>query len=145
MFAVKMKRKAIFMLIIFMLNTIVGFGCALHMPAKAHKETAENHRGRPEHKSEIVAHHHQPPASGASVSNKDTCCQGVVNNFISQAKIVPQSGAIVLQAPFIYIGSEHQFSFEPLPGVCIAKLFTLDKRHRPPTDNIRIAIHSLLI
>jgi hypothetical protein len=145
MFVTKMKSKAILMLFIFMLNTLVGFSCALHMSGKQHEEITENHHGRHGHKPAIAAHHHQLPANGASVSDKEMCCQASVNNFISQAKVVPQSGTIILQAPFVYIGSEHQFSFEPLPGVDIAKLFTIDKRQRPPTDDIRIAIRSLLI
>jgi hypothetical protein len=145
MFAMKMKNKAIFMLFIFMLNTIVGFGCALHMSGKLYEKTAEKHHDRHEDKSEVAGHHHQPPANGTSVSDKEMCCQGSVNNIISQVKIVPQSGTIILQAPFVYIGSEHQFSFEPLRGVDITKLLTVDKRQRPPTNDIRIAIHSLLI
>jgi hypothetical protein len=145
MFAMKMKSKAIFMLFIFMLNTLVGFGCALHMSGKLHEKTAENHHGRHENKPEVAAHHHQPPANGTSVSDKEMCCQGSVNNFISQAKVVPQSGTIILQAPFVYIDTNRQFSFESLSGVGIAKLFTVDKRQRPPTNDIRIAIHSLLI
>jgi hypothetical protein len=145
MFAMKMKNKAIFMLFIFMLNTIVGFGCALHMSGKLHEETAENHHGRHKDKSEVAGHHYQPPANGTSVSDKEMCCQGSVNNIISQAKIVPQSGTIILQVPFVYIHTNRQFSFEPLPGVDIAELLTVDKRQRPPTNDIRIAIRSLLI
>jgi hypothetical protein len=145
MFVAKMKSKAIFMLFIFLLNTAVGFSCSLHMSGKLHEELSEKHHGRPEHKPKIIANHHEQPANGARVSDKDTCCKGSVNNFISQAKVVPQSGTVILQAPFVYIGKNYHFSFESLSGVNIGETLTVDKRQRPPTNNIRIAIHSLLI
>lgn len=132
------------MLFIFMLNTIVGFSCALHMSGKLHEETAENHHGRHGHKPAIAAHRHQRPANVTSVGDKEMCCQGAVNNFIFQAKTVPQFGTIILQALFFYIGTSHQFSLESLP-VDIVKVLTVDKRQRPPTNDIRIAIQSLLI
>lgn len=132
------------MLFIFLLNTVTGFSCALHMSHQEHDEATENHHEHRHHIAKLIVHQH-PVINGTFVGKNDPCCQGAINNFVSLAKLVPQSGHVVLQAPFAYIASCFQFSLKPLPDVRLSQLISVDERQRPPTNDIRIAIQSFQI
>lgn len=132
------------MLFIFLLNTVTGFSCALHILHEDHDEVTENHYEHRHHTAKLIVHH-APILNGTFAGKNDPCCQWAVNNFISLAKLVPQSGHIVLQAPFAYIASCFQFSLKPLPDVKSGQLILVDERQRPPTNDIRIAIQSFQI
>jgi hypothetical protein len=131
----EMKSKALLLLFIFLLNTVVGFSCALHMSHHEHH-----------HGNAVVVHQDQKHLPNeTTVSKNDPCCQGAVNNFISLAKLVPQSGKIIIQSPIVYIGSYCQFPSITLPGVKSVHQTFIDERQRPPTTDIRIKIQSFLI
>jgi len=139
-----MRSKALLMLFIFLLNTVTGFSCALHMSHQEHDEATENHHEHRHHIAKLIVHQ-QPVINGTFVGKNDPCCQGAINNFVSLAKLLPQSGHVVLQAPFAYISSYFQFSLKPLPDVKSGQLISVDERQRPPTNDIRIAIQSFQI
>ncbi len=132
------------MLFIFLLNTVTGFSCALHMSHHDHDEATETHHEHRHPTAKIIVHH-QMVINGTFIGKDDPCCQGAVNNFISLAKVVPQSSHVVLQAPFAYIASCFQFSLKPLPDVKSGQLISVDERQRPPINDIRIAIQSFQI
>ncbi|WP_394772404.1 hypothetical protein [Mucilaginibacter sp.] len=137
-----MKSKALLLLFIFLLNTIAGFSCALRMSHDEHQEAAEHHSHH--HATTVFAHDQFIPGE-ITVSPNDPCCQGAVNNFISLAKLIPSSGHILLQAPFAYINSSFQCALAVLPGIKLARPIVIDERQRPPNNDIRITIQSLLI
>jgi hypothetical protein len=134
-FALQMKSKALILLSIFLLNIAVGFSCALHMLHHEH------HHGN----AVIVHHHEQHLPDETTISKNDPCCQGAVNNFVSLAKLVPQSGKVIIHTPIAYIGSYHPFSLITPPGVKSVHQTFIDERQRPPTTDIRIQIQSFLI
>jgi hypothetical protein len=137
-----MKSKALLLLFIFLLNTVVGFSCALRMCHDDHQEASEHHG---HHHTATVLVHQQFTPGETTVSPNDPCCQGAVNNFISLAKLVPSSGHILLQAPFAYINSSFQSALVVLPVIKLERPIVIDERQRPPNDDIRITIQSLLI
>src|SRR5260221_4630170 len=117
-----MKSKALILLSIFMLNIAVGFSCALHMSHHEHH-----------HGNAVIVHQDQKHLPNeATISKNNPCCQGAVNNFISLAKLLPQSGKIIIQPPIVYIGSYCQFSPVTLPGVKSVHPAFIDERQRPP-------------
>ena len=63
-----MKSKAIFLLVVFLLNTAVGFGCALHM---SHSEDHEAHHDG--HK-----HHHEHVHFKCTTCGLTTCLDHVI-------------------------------------------------------------------
>lgn len=115
------------MLFIFLLNTVTGFSCALHMSHHENDEATENHHEHRHHTAKLIAHH-EPVINGTFAGKNDPCCQGAVNNFISLAKLVPQSGHVVLQAPFAYIATCFLFSLKPLPYIKSGQLISVDER-----------------
>jgi hypothetical protein len=137
-----MKSKALLLLFIFLLNTVTGFSCALRMSHDDREQAAEHHGS---HHTDTVFDHPEFTSAEKTISPNDPCCQGAVNNFISLAKLVPSSGHILLQAPFLYINSSFQSALPVLPGIKLLRPIVIDERRRPPTNDIRITIQSLLI
>jgi hypothetical protein len=140
-----MKGKALLMLFIFLLNTVVGFSCALHMSHKDHNENGEQHKHHHHNSSLILNQQKNSNSSAAYIDKDDPCCQGAVNNFVNLAKLVPQSEKVIIQAPIVYIGFYYQFSLVNPPGVLTRNQISFDKRQRPPTPNIRTVIQSFQI
>ena len=124
-----MKSKALFLLFIFLLNTAVGLNCALRACSDGCKD-------------EIAEHHHHPVTS---MEKNEPCCQGAVNSFASLAKLVPQSVKVFIPIPITYIRSYDQSVLKPVLEVKPGHQLLIDKRQRPPTQNIRIAIQSFQI
>jgi hypothetical protein len=158
-----MKSKALLLLFIFLLNTATGFACALRMSIHEHEEGMEQHHEESEateqghHGQEAKEHHHAhqsisprgvhevPSLNSTSIANNDACCQSAVNTFNNLAKVTPQSGQIILLAPFTYIGGYHQFFLKPVSVIQGNRFVTIDGRRRPPTYPIRIALQSFQI
>ena len=141
-----MKSKAIFLLVVFLLNTAVGFGCALHM---SHSEDHEAHHDG--HKHHEHGSHHSAikpnlPANKVSIVDKDApCCQGAVNNFISIAKQLPQTVKADFAYPVADLVTSHCFSFKALISNASKQRIVVNQRQRPPTSDIRIYIQSFQI
>lgn len=150
-----MKSKALLLLVIFLLNIATGFACTLRMSIHEQEEATAHH-----HKGEVVTEHHHaeqqqvsqhsvqqlPVLNGTYSTKDDPCCQGTVNNFNALAKVTPQSKHVILQAPFIYIGTYYQFFLKPVPNNGKSgQLSSIGERRRPPTQPIRISIQSFQI
>lgn len=148
-----MKKKALFLLLIFLLNTATGFACVIRMSNHEQKKVEGHH-----HESEETAkhHHEHEHLSQATVSRQlllsetyitqnDPCCQAAVNNFNALAKIAPQPGQIILLTPFIYIGNFYQKFLNPVTVSQSITSVLVDGRRRPPTYPVRIAIQSFQI
>ena len=136
-----MRAKALILLTVFLLNTLAGFSCALHMSHRQHTETAA-HSEHHEHFSMVV---HEKNTSDPVFLAKDFCCQGAVNNFISQAKQVPATNLLLVLAPFIYISKPIDVFLIPVTDLGLSKLTIKTGRRWPPPRDIRTAIQSFLI
>lgn len=158
-----MKRKALFLLLIFLLNTATGFACVMRMSNHEQEEAVE-HRHDAE---QTTMHHHsgeettidhhgherisqpavpvQPLLNETYIAKNDPCCQAALNNFNALAKVAPQSTQIILQAPFIYIADFYQLYLNPVTVSQSIPSVLVDGRRRPPTYPVRIALQSFRI
>lgn len=145
-----MKSKAIFLLVIFLLNTVVGFGCTLgmevshdenHSHAKAaphvHKDHDHHHTGGDEHKT--------APVSGLNFSKEDLCCKNLVNDLVTQSKLVPESGKVQVVLPVMWLPDYSYALLIPVTGIEVDQRIYVDQRERPPNKDIRIVIQSFQI
>jgi hypothetical protein len=137
-----MKSKALFLLVIFLLNTIVGLCCTLHVFHKDHDgNTAHHHLSSPG-----ITHQRQSVLIPfASVSKDDTCCQGAVNKFSFLAKLVPQTSNVAIQLPVALAAFYHPYALTALPDFRLKIQHFVIKRQRPPTSDTRILIQSFQI
>ena len=78
------QLKAAFLLIVFSLNTVIGFACAVgldmgfnshHHEESAIEVTENHHHNKSHHHDEADIHHHQ------TNNNKDNCCNDEVMKF----------------------------------------------------------------
>jgi len=144
-----MKSKAIFLLVIFLLNTVVGFGCALgmegnhdgkshsHAKSPAHVHTEHSHSD--EHKQNAL------PIFGQDFSKEDGCCKTLVNDLVTQSKLVPEIGKVQIVLPIMLLPDYSYALFIPVTVVKINQSVLTDHRERPPNQDIRIVIQSFQI
>jgi len=129
-----MRSKAIFLLVVFLLHTVVGFGCALGMQENHHDhQHADGH----EHKTMSV--------SGLSFSKEDLCCKTLVNDLLTQSKLVPESGKVLVVLPLMWLPDYSYALFIPVTGIELNESVYVDRRERPPNQDIRITIKSFQI
>lgn len=145
-----MKSKAIFLLVIFLLNTIVGFGCALGMEEDHHDEnhsheSAHHVHGDYDHHHSDGHEHQANPISGLNFSRKDSCCKTLVNNLLTQSKLIPQSGKTQIILPVMWLADYACTSVTPVIDLEINQRNYVDRRERPPDKDIRIVIQSFQI
>ncbi|MBN9349308.1 MAG: hypothetical protein J0H55_01370 [Chitinophagaceae bacterium] len=140
--------KAAFLLIVFSLNTVIGFACAvgLDMGFNSHHheesaiEVSENHhQDKSHHHDEADVHHHQ------TNNDKDNCCNNEVMKFQQVDKAVASS--ITLISPVFFISFLASFyNIDILSSnnrISTIKYFV--RRHHPPIPDIRVAIQSFQI
>ncbi|HWW41529.1 hypothetical protein [Pedobacter sp.] len=129
-----MKSKAIFLLVIFLLNTVVGLGCALGMQDDHHDhQHADGH----EHKTISI--------SGLSFSEEDHCCKTLVNDLVTQSKLIPESGKVLVVLPVMWLPDYSYTAFIPITSIEPGESVYVDRRERPPNQDIRITIKSFQI
>ena len=152
------QLKAAFLLIVFFLNTIVGFACAVgidmgfnstHHHDNEVTETSEHvHAGGKKHihHNEATKHHDEADNEHhKSKDNKDNCCNDKVTKIAQLDKSVPQSLTVINPIFFITIvtafyNSQISFSSQITRSV---KYFV--RNYHPPIVNIRLAIQSFQI
>lgn len=150
-----MRSKALLLLFIFLLNAVTGFACALHKSVHEHEEAAthyhegdkatEHHHEEYQHSTRLSVHQQSLLNGTYIVAKDDPCCQGAVNNFNALAKVAPQSGQVILLAPFTYIATYYQFFLKEVSDSQITQWVSLNERRRPPAYPIRITIQSFQI
>ena len=129
---ISIKLKALFLLMVFALNTIVGFACATGV------DMGFNHK---HHHEETVGSHHHDEKDDA---DKDGgCCNGPVIKLQQLDKNINQTAKINIDAPLLLslhalLGNDI-FNTTPLISKYIVPLYY------PPPPDIRIAIQSFLI
>jgi len=140
--------KAVFLLIAFSLNTVIGFACAVgldmgfnshHHEQNAIEDTGIHHHNKSHHHGEADIHHH------TANNEKDNCCNGGVMKFQKMDKALSSSINTInpvfftsFVTTFFNIGISSSYS--KISGI---KYFS--RRYRPPIPDIRIAIQSFQI
>ena len=149
---ISIQIKAAFLILVFSINTIVGFACALgvdmgfnttHHHDEEIAETVHVHANGKKHihHEEANEDHHKKK----STDGNDNCCNKHVTKFSTLDKSVPQSVNLPRSIFFTAFVSAFYtvdiFSFsQSTPNI---KYFI--RSHHPPIPDIRIAIQSFQI
>lgn len=134
-----MRSKAIFLLVIFMLNTIVGFSCSLFVEEDHHDDKSHNHHhaGFNEEKIKLI--------SGLSISKEDPCCKTLVNDLLTQGKLIPKTVKVIINLPVIWLQDYSYTLLFQVESIKLNHSVYAGRRYRPPNWDIRIAIQSFQI
>ena len=149
------QLKAAFLIIVFSLNTIIGFTCAVGInmgfnPSHHHDEKVSEGKMdvdldkiKDEHHSEVSTYHYE--ASNHKQNNgEDDCCNDKVLKITQLDKAVPQSLSVTNPVFFtIFISCFRNIN--PLFTSRIASIRYFVRSHHPPIPDIRIAIQSFQI
>lgn len=146
--------KAVFLLVVFLLNTVVGFACAVSMPNGTPQE--ERHATKSHHHTDHdhANHNHAKPAEAhhdltdhhATKENKDDCCKDEVTKLLKEDKVSPSKTTVSIQpATFIAL----LLSYYPIDAL-VASVYQPNtkyfvKSYHPPIRDIRISIQSFQI
>lgn len=146
--AISIKLKAAFLLIIFSLNMLVGFACAIgvdmgYNTISKHREEATESQ---EHGHEKDIHKDTDEGKKDDCCDKeDNCCKNKVVKIIQTDKAVPQAAKLlnpVFFTAFVAV-------YYDISTAYFSQIFTSTKYfvrgHHPPIADIRIAIQSFQI
>lgn len=139
--------KAAFLLIVFSLNTVIGFACAVGMNmgfnSHHHEESAVeipgiHHHDKSRHHDDADVHHHK-------ANEKDNCCNDEVMKFQKVDKALASS--ITLYSPVFFTSFlASYYNIDILSSNNrISEIKHFVRSHHPPIPDIRIAIQSFLI
>lgn len=156
-----MKSKAIFLLVIFLLNTVVGFACALGMEpnqeddhqvhslstAVVHQE--HEHSSHHDHKDNAQQkNNHDQEVNqilGLSLSEGESCCTTLVKDLLIQHKVLPESSKTIVVMPVLWLSKAYCHLLIPVSNLEQDRKVYVDHRSRPPDKDIRISIQSFQI
>lgn len=144
------KFKATLLLLVFSLNTVIGFACSIGIDMNfntAHHHDAELTDNGSHHHDDNAGHHHdEADTNHHSEDAKDNCCKDKVVKIVQVDKSVPQSQNNIIHPVFLtafvasFFDIDISFAFKAIPSV---KYFV--RSHHPPIQDIRIAIQSFQI
>ena len=146
-------RKAFFLLIVFLLNTVVGFACSVGLGMAA--VTAHHHdvreSGVHHHEKGHEHHDHQAvngPDHHSSKEKKTTedCCTDQVQKIEKTDKLSPPVSAFSVYQPLYTLISPNYIHLE----TSLSSLYLLRPKYEvrddhPPIPDIRIALQSFQI
>ncbi len=150
------QLKAVFLLIVFSLNTIIGFACAVgldmgfnsnHHEEEVTKSTGHVHADgkKHNHRNEVKDHHDEKVKDHHEGNNKDNCCNDHVTKIVQQDKAIVSSISIntpICSTTFI----TGFYNVDALLAAGInSHIKYLVRRHHPPIPDIRVAIQSFQI
>jgi hypothetical protein len=162
------KLKALALLIVFSLNTVVGFACSVGLDmgfnnGHHHKEASKNNHhheaelkslhqhshtdSKGHHHEQLVADHHCLKTSRHTPKNeKDNCCKDEVIKFAKADKQTTRSIEPHVPAFILAVIVPSYPSFEIIAsGIHKPNKWYFVQCHHPPIDDIRIAIQSFQI
>ncbi|KQB99895.1 hypothetical protein [Pedobacter sp. Hv1] len=148
-----MKSKALFLLVIFLLHTVVAFACSLHLGSNLGPSSEKDHEhgshlhSSDHHHPEDQSDHHLPNRDSLQAldDNKDTCCQDEVEEFNLLAKSLSSVGKIDLKAPVYLLLPPFFWCFDQLAIEQSKIIFFIADRKPPSSVDIRVSISSFLI
>ncbi len=140
--------KAVFLLMAFSLNSVVGFACAAGLDmgfnSNHHEESgmevSENHHHE-------KSHHHNGTHTNSHQTNshKDNCCNNGVVKFQQIDKNIETSFSLIGPSFFTSFPASF-YNIDILSsGNKSSGIYYLVRKHRPPIPDIRIAIQSFQI
>lgn len=148
---ISIQLKAALLLVVFGLNTVVGFACAVgvdmgfntshHHDEEATEIHVHANGEKHEHHNKSANHHHEEKND----EEKGGCCNDKVVKIYQTDKAVPQSNTIISPVFFTtFIASYYNIDISyPSQISGITKYFV--RSYHPPIPDIRIAIQSFQI
>jgi len=137
------------LLIVFLLNTVVGFACAIGIDMGfniAHLKQETSHEHRYSETDHYAQHSHQRVQHPKHDANKDNCCKDEAVKLTKSDKLNnPVVGLSQISQPFMLLvgNGYHQIAELRLPSNISNAYFS---RHcRSPIRDVRIAIQSFQI
>ncbi len=133
---------------VFALNTLVGFACAIGIDMgfnghHHHEEATEIHVRADGTKHIHKAHGHHHDNKGAS--KKDDCCNDKVVKISQGDKAIPQSNTIINPVFFSPFNVSYYNIDIVYPSQVTASIKYFVRNYHPPIPDIRIAIRSFQI
>lgn len=137
--------KAIFLLIVFFLNTVVGFACVLG--ADMGFNMMQQHQDVPHHQDAGQKEHHHPNAAKQITKHqKDNCCKDEVTKLTTADKETQSAPAFSFQLSFLAILPAPIYIQDNISSIPANIPNTYFARHsRAPMPDVRIAIQSFQI
>jgi hypothetical protein len=140
------RVKAAFLMIVFFLNTVIGFACSIGIDLgfnTTHHHDEDSSEAPSEHlhtRSTTNDDHHK------SKESKDHCCNDGVIKFSQLEKSIPQPVNLALNPVFftIFLASFYDVDFLLISQV-VPNVKYFCRSYHPPIKNIRIAIQSFQI
>lgn len=145
--AISIKLKAVFLILVFSLNTVVGFACAVGVnmgfnTTHHHKEEATEihvHADGSKHHHEKKEHKH------SEKEDKDDCCNDKVLKIFQTDKAVPQTAKLLSPIVFTaFVTLYYDISISYPSQINVSNKYFV-RGHHPPIPDIRIAIQSFQI
>lgn len=139
---VSIEQKAAFLVIVFSLNTLVGFACAIGMDMGFNSDEKKHN-----HHDEATNHHDERDNDhDKSKDSKDNCCNDKVIQFAHFDKSLSPSLNFLFSPAFFTAFVSTFYNIDVLlfsQGSPNIKYFV--RSHHPPIPDIRIAIQSFQI
>jgi len=147
-----MRSKALFLLSVFLLNTLWGFGCALRLNMLDHAVVKKPIHTEPSHSHQHSGHSHrqeikpiQPKADNTVLSKPDPCCQKSTGQFLSLVKDTPNGGKPLIKLPVLDLSYRTEIELRALGHLNADQANFIPFAEKPPAWDIRIAIQSFQI
>ncbi len=145
--AISIKLKAAFLILVFSLNTVVGFACAIGVDmgfntTHHHKEEATEihvHADGSKHHHEKKEHKH------SKKDGKDDCCNDKVLKILQTDKSIPQASKLLSPVFFTAFALLYYDINIYYPSQVNVSNKYFVRGHHPPIPDIRIAIQSFQI
>ena len=135
--------KAMFLLVVFLLNTVTGFACAIGMDMDFNRD--HHHRDGHKHQHEDLSHHDKNHPQKHK-DEKDNCCKDAVAKLTASDKLTQRiSDLTQLTIPFIILpGITYQYDQAISLPVNVSNAY-FSRHCRSPIPDVRIAIQSFQI
>ena len=150
---ISIQLKAALLLVVFGLNTVVGFACAIGVdmgfnPTHHHDEEATEvhvhaNGEKHEHHNKSVNHHHEE--NNNEQKEKGGCCNDKVIKVYQTDKAVPQSNTIISPVFFTAFVAAYYHIDISYPSQISGYTKYFVRSYHPPIPDIRIAIQSFQI
>ncbi len=143
------RLKAALLVIVFGLNTVIGFACAMGVNFDAAPKIAAVKVSKVHVHANGKKHHHKAPEKKQEQqkeqSKKDDCCTDKVIKIQSADKNLSQSFKYFFNAPVIALTENSLFNYTSLSHSTVAPVKYVVRNFHPPPGNILIAIQRFQI
>ncbi len=144
---ISIQLKAALLLVVFGLNTMVGFACAIGVDMgfnSNHHEEEETEVSVHTHK-DGKKHHHEAEHKHKDSDKKDDCCNDKVLKIFQTDKAVPQFAKLISPTfATVFIPAYYTINISYPSQVSTSNKYYV-RGHHPPILDIRIAIQSFQI